>query len=142
MWKSVTFFMKKTKSLIFLVLWWIFHILLPFYLYIFLCCLPSQVSRTDKECYPHLLYYQYNALSYPAKGILWLLSEPDFINIFWAFRPCLHWFINTHHSAPWGFDLWSYCQAAAWIKPLSLSQLFPWISFHLILDFYNTKIYH
>lgn len=136
------FWITVTKFLVFLVLWPIFCILLPFFLHIFLCCLPSQVSGTDKERCPHLLYYQCNVLSYTAKGILWLLFQPDFINIFWAFRPCLHLLINIHHSAPQGSDLWSYCGAAAGSMPLSLSQLFPWISFHLILDLYNRKIYH
>lgn len=64
------------------------------------------------------------------------------INIFWEFRPCLDLFINIHHSAPRASDLWSSCQAAAWSMPLSVSQLFPCISFHLILGLYNTKIYH
>lgn len=36
--------------------------------------------------------------------LFWELSELDFINIFWAFRPRLHLFINIHHTAPQGSD--------------------------------------
>lgn len=103
---------------------------------------PHKYQDQNRECCPHFLYYHCNVLSYSAKGTLWLLSEANFINIFWAFRPCLHLLINIHHNAPQGSDLWSYCQTAAWSMPLSVSQLFPCISFHLILDLYNAKIYH
>lgn len=103
---------------------------------------PHKFQGQNGEGCPHLLYYQCNDFTYSAKGTLWLLSAADFINIFWAFRQCLHSFISIHHSAPLGSDLWSYCQTAAWSMPLSVSQLFLCISFHLILDLYNAKIYH